>query len=97
VNLIVLTKEEFADLKHFVTTGKRASGCHATDAWIGTMLKKGVNEIEELLDRCDVHFETARYCSTVVSQSRLTAKAWKNGDALGLASELRNLVEALKA
>lgn len=97
MNLVVFTKEEFAELKHFTTTGKRADGCHATDTWIGTMLRKSVQEIDELTERCDIFFETARQASEVLSKSRLAVKAWKSGDEYRLIEGLKNLNEALKA
>lgn len=97
MHLVVFTQEEFTALKHFATTGKRADGCHATDAWIGTMLQKSVQEIDELLDRCDVFFATARQSSEVLSKSRFTVKAWQNGDEHRLMEGLRSLEAALKA
>lgn len=82
MKLTVLKEEELEDIKHFLETGKRKDGLAVTDDWIEKSLKKTTEEIQELKDRCEIHFQTAREVIESHQAAQKLYQAWKKGGNL---------------
>lgn len=82
MKLVVLTAEEYEELQHFVEKGTKKDGVHATDSWIEEMVKKAVEEIGELRNRCDIFWDTCDDYILINQAARKLYKAHKKGESL---------------
>ena len=93
MKLRVLTEDELKEIEFFNETGKRKD-VKVTDAWVEESLAKATQEIRELREAGENHWETALHFQAPAQAARAVYRTWKKGEDLtesmkALGKELR--------
>lgn len=82
MKLRVLTEDELKAIEYFIETGKKKDGSLVTDNWVEFSLTKALQEIQELREAGENHWETALHFQRPAEAARAVYRAWKHGEDL---------------